>query len=188
MRHSSLARIGFLLLFTATVIGTCRTAAADFAKEFVVKAAISLNLARFTEWPESVLPAGSNFLNLCVLGDEAVQQAFAQVEKKASGKRLIHVIAVSQSSKLGSCNMIYLSGLDRIGTIKLLADIAGKPILSIGERNDFLELGGLINLEMKEGKINIQVNLDAVNRSGIKISSRVLSLATIINVKKTRND
>lgn len=188
MKLSGRARAGFFLFFAVTVIGICRTGTADFAKEFVVKAAISLNLARFTEWPESVLPVNSPYLNLCVLGDEDVQQAFAQVEKKASGKRMLHVIAVSQSGNLGSCNMVYVSGLDRIRTIKLLSGIVGKPILTIGERNDFLEQGGLVNLEMKEGKINIQVNLDAATRSGIKISSRVLALTTIINVKKARND
>lgn len=186
MKHSSLTRVVFiLLLFAAALIGVCRTAAAENAREFVVKAAISLNLARFTEWPESALSANSRYLNLCVLGDEAVQQAFAQVEKKATGNKLLHVIAVTQSSNLGTCNMIYVSGLDRINTAKLLSGIAGEPILSIGEQNDFLEQAGLVNLEMKDGKINIQVNLDAATRSGIKISSRVLALTTIVNVKKS---
>lgn len=180
-------RVGLMLLFTA-VFGNCRAEAADFAKEYVVKAAISLNLARFTEWPDSALGANSQSINLCVLGNKTVQQAFAQMDKKTLGKRFLNVIHMTQPINLEQCNMIYVSDLDRISTIKLLSGIAGQPKLSIGEQDDFLEQGGMANLEMKEGKISIQVNLEAVTRSGIKISSRVLALTTIVNVIKTGNN
>lgn len=178
-----------LMLFIAVIAGVAyRAEAADFAKEYVVKAAISLNLARFTEWPESALAADNLNINLCVFGNKNLQQAFAQMEKKSLGKRFLHIIQMKTPLHMEQCNMVYVSKLEDAPLIQLLSVVAGQPTLSIGEADDFLAQGGQVNLKMKEGKINIQVNLDAVTRSGIKISSRVLALTSIINVKHTGND
>lgn len=178
-----------LMLFFAVIAGVAyRAEAADFAKEYVVKAAISLNLARFTEWPESALAADNHNINLCVFGEKSLQQAFAQMEKKSLGKRLLHIIQMKAPLHMERCNMIYVSKLEDVPLIQLLSVVARQPTLSIGEADDFLAQGGQVNLKMKEGKINIQVNLEAVTRSGIKISSRVLALTSIINVKNTGND
>ncbi|MGZ8213545.1 MAG: YfiR family protein, partial [Methylosarcina sp.] len=100
----------------------------------------------------------------------------------------LHVIQMNRSLHLEQCNMIYVSELEEINVVQLFSLIAGQPILSIGEQDSFLEQGGLVNLQMKEGKINIQVNLEALTRSGIKISSRVLALTSIMRVKSTGNN
>lgn len=188
MKISLMTTTGRMLLFTVAVMWSYRSEAGDFAKEYVVKAAISLNLTRFTQWPESVWNANSQNINLCVLGNRAIQQTFSQMENKAIGRRFLHVIPLDLPLNLEKCNVIYVSALDKRGVVQLLSGISGQPKLSIGEQDDFLEQGGLVNLDMKEGKINIQVNLDAVIRSGIKISSRVLSLTTIINGRNAGHD
>jgi len=177
------------MLFFAVLAGVAyRAESADFAREYMVKAAISLNLARFTEWPEGALGADNLNINLCVFGNKNMQQAFAQMEKKPLGKRSLHVIQMHDPVHLDQCNMIYVSELEETALIQVLSLIEGQPALTIGERDDFLERGGLVNLALEGGKIHIQVNLEAVTRSGIKISSRVLALTSIINVKNTGND
>lgn len=188
MKHSLLARTGSLLLFMATGLNSYLSEAEDFAKEYVVKAAISLNLARFTEWPDNVLDANGQTVTLCVMGNQNALQAFAQMEKKPLGKRSIHVVAIDKPANAKPCHIIYVSELERGLLLKLLGIIAGEPKLSIGEQDDFLDLGGLVNLETLDGKINIKVNLDAVTKSGIKISSRVLALTTIVHGNSTGND
>ncbi|MGZ8187540.1 MAG: YfiR family protein [Methylosarcina sp.] len=188
MKKNLLIRTALMLFFPVILGVAYRSEAADFAKEYVVKAAISLNLARFTEWPGSALKADSPNINLCVFGNKNIQQVFAQMENKSLGKRFLHVIQMNRSLHLEQCNMIYVSELEEINVVQLFSLIAGQPILSIGEQDSFLEQGGLVNLQMKEGKINIQVNLEALTRSGIKISSRVLALTSIMRVKSTGNN
>jgi hypothetical protein len=188
MKKNVVIRSSFML-FLAVIAGVAyRSEAADFAKEYVVKAAISLNLARFTEWPENALEADSRTINLCVFGNKSIQHAFAEMEKKPLGKRSLHIIPMSRPVHLEQCNMIYVSELEGSALIHLLSLIAAQPTLSIGERDDFLEQGGHVNLKTIEGKIHIQVNLEAVTRSGIKISSRILALTSIMNMKNTGND
>lgn len=172
-----------LLLCLATTLTSCRSAFADSTQEYTVKAAITLNFARFTEWPESALKPESPQLNLCVLGDNVVQEAFLQMDQKQVGKRSLHVIYLSRPRNLEECQMLYISGLDKNTIIQLLAEIKKQPILTIGEETTVVDYNGMVNLDTQAGKIDIQVNLDATKQAGLSVSSRVLKLATIVKSK-----
>ena len=174
----------FWLLFgVATTLTVCRSAFADATQEYTVKAAIALNFARFTEWPESALRKEASVINLCVLGDNVAQEAFLQMDEKKVGNRTLHVLYLSRPRNLEQCQMLYVSGLDKNTTIQLLAEIKNQHILTIGEQDYFVDHDGMINLDMQEGKVEIQVNLEATKQAGLTISARVLKIATIVKSK-----
>jgi len=180
-----LKRLAYLAkpIFLAFSVVAAMAAHADSAQEYTVKAAITLNFARFTEWPESALGKDQTKIKLCVLGDNIVQQAFSEIDKKQVGNRNLEVINLSRLRNLEECKMLYVSALDKNKTIQLLTEIAASHILSIGEQDYFVDYGGMVNLAMLDGKINIQVNVDASKQAGLTISSRVLKLATIYKPK-----
>jgi hypothetical protein len=169
-----------LILLLASMISS-RSALADASQEYTVKAAITLNFARFTEWP--TLKSEAPQLNLCVLGDNIVQEAFMEMDEKKVGNHTLHVIYLSRPRNLQECHILYISGLDKNTTIQLLAEIKKQPILTIGEESTVVDYNGMVNLDMQEEKIDIQVNLDASKKAGLMISSRVLKLATIVKSK-----
>jgi hypothetical protein len=157
-------------------------AAADSAQDSTVIAALALNFARFTEWPASAINKSDATLQLCVLGDNVIQQAFDEVDKKQVGDRVLNVINMSRIKNVGQCHLLYVSALDRNTTIQLLAETSRQHTLTIGgDEKHFLEDGGMVALIIVEGKVNIQINLNAVKQAGLQISSRVLKLATIVN-------
>jgi hypothetical protein len=171
-----------LLLGMAMTGGFLYSATADEAQDSTVIAALSLNFARFTEWPASALGDKSNPIRLCVIGDNVIQQAFAEVDKKPVGDKLISVINMSRLKNVAQCQLLYVGGLDRNTEIQLLADNKSQPILTISSDNEhFLEDGGMVALNIVEGKVQMQINLNIVQKTGLKISSRVLKLATIVN-------
>ncbi|SLM28187.1 hypothetical protein MTBBW1_1270037 [Desulfamplus magnetovallimortis] len=64
----------------------------------------------------------------------------------------------------------------------LLDMIAGHPILTVGDFPGFAEQGGILNFYPKpNNRIGFEINVDAKNRSGIKISSHLLRLARIVS-------
>ena len=175
-------KIIFSLLVSAMMGGFYCSATADEAQDSTVIAALSLNFARYTEWPANTLGEKTTPIRLCVIGDNVVQQAFAEVDKKPVGDRLISVINMSRLKNVAQCQLLYVSNLDRNTAIQLLADNKSQPILTISSDNEhFLEDGGMVALNIVEGKVQMQVNLNAVQKGGLKISSRVLKLATIVN-------
>ena len=63
---------------------------------------------------------------------------------------------------------------------EILQHVQGRPILTVGDSEGFCEAGGVINLVRKERHVQFQINSDAARRAGLKISSQLLKLATIV--------
>jgi hypothetical protein len=61
----------------------------------------------------------------------------------------------------------------------LLAALSGRPVITVGESPDFLTAGGIINFVRQGNKIRFEINPQAAQRSGLKISSQLLRLAII---------
>jgi hypothetical protein len=175
-------KISFFLLLLTIVSGFYHSAVAESAQDSTIKAALALNFARFTEWPSSILKSSDPVIKLCVLGDSEVQQSFSEVDKKQVGDRVLAVINMTRLKNVEQCHLLYISALDRSKIIQLLAEINGRHILTIsGDGQSFLADGGMVDLEIVEGKVNMQINLQAVSKAELTISSIVLKLATIVN-------
>lgn len=157
-------------------------ALADTPENSTVIAAIVLNLARFTEWPPNAFANPNEGIRLCVLGDNTIQDAFSQIDGKQIGARSLSVIHMPRIKGPEDCHLLYSSSIDRGTAIQLLAELRNRPIFTVsGDENHFLEDGGMVLLKLIDGKMNIEINLNAVNRGGLKVSSRVLQLAKIVN-------
>jgi len=147
-----------------------------------VLAVLTLNISRFTLWPEHIIKNTENTLNLCVFGDNTVQQSFENINQKIVKNKTINIINLSRLRKLKRCQLLYLSKLERSRLIPLLLELKGQPILTIGENMEFLQAGGMIGLQNIDGKIQLTINLPIVNQSDLIISSRLLKLAKIIDI------
>ena len=62
----------------------------------------------------------------------------------------------------------------------LLGELRTAHVLTVGESDGFIEEGGIVNLKLDSGKIQIQININAADQAGLRISSKLLSLAQII--------
>ncbi len=144
-----------------------------------VLAVLTLNVARFTTWPEQVFNADTPVLNLCVLGDNVVQQAFANIDNKKVNTKTIHISILSRLRNLSECQLLYISELEQNILLQVLLELKGLPILTVGENLDFIKAGGMIGLEKVKGKIQMSVNLPIIKQSELVMSSRILKLAKI---------
>jgi hypothetical protein len=184
MRRFLISRIRIVISLLLLVIsgGFYHAATAESAEDSTVIAALALNLARFTEWPTSALKDSAAIIGLCVMGDNVTQQAFDDIDQKQVGNRALSVVHISRVKNVAQCQLLYIGALDRSTIIQLLAEINGQPILTIsGDEQHFLEDGGMVTLKIVAGKVNMQINLNAVKQAGLNISSRVLKLATLVN-------
>ena len=166
-------------LLLAWLIGHQGVVASDIFEEYAIKAALSINLARFTEWPKDVDSGGSQGITLCTLGSNIVHNAFAEAENKIVAGKPLTIINLVAPHDLAQCRLLFLSGLEKNREIQLLAEIAKQAILTVGEDPEFLANGGMVLLNVDEGKVKLEINLDAVKKTGLQINSRVLKLATI---------
>ncbi|HPF35764.1 MAG TPA: YfiR family protein [Candidatus Krumholzibacteria bacterium] len=164
------------LALVLLVIAAWPAVAADSRQDVdAVKAALVFNFTRYTSWPEDVEEGTP--LRVGVLGDEDLHAALRAIDGQKSGQRTLEVRRVENAADAAALDVVFLAGNDRESWLALRSAIGGRPVLTIGEMNGFLDAGGHINLVLEDDRFRFEVNLADARDAGLKISSRLLKLA-----------
>jgi len=169
------AVLAALLLLWSAPLGAQRVTAP------ALKAAFLFNFVNFIEWPADVLAPGQR-LSLCVIGDTAVADALAQTIKGRSVDNHTLTLSVMNATDrpVLQCHLLYVGSSDAKGPDQLRFAVSGSSIFTVGDGNRFAETGGVAQFIVENGRVRFAVNVDAARRAHLKISSKLLSLATII--------
>jgi hypothetical protein len=163
-------------------------ARAQAVSEYQVKAAFLYNFAKFVDWPAGALNATDQIISLCVFDDEPrLQELLSFLEGKSVGTRTLHVRLLSQVQAAQGCNVLFLSHDESLRQAAVLKSLRGQPVLTVGETDNFLSGGGMIRLRLDEDKIRFDINAGAADSSHLKISSRLLMLATTVTLGGERD-
>ena len=150
--------------------------------EYAVKAAFVMNFAMLTEWPESAFSSSTADIALCVVGGSTLPEPFRSIEGKKIGTRTLHVTAVGSQATPPKCHIIfYKEEVDTADLVRTLSAVRGKPVLTVGEKDRVTKLGGAIHFYTKNGKLRFAINPTIIAKQGLKLSSRLLKIATLID-------
>jgi hypothetical protein len=179
-RRQRAARLGavFVIVLLSMAIGRL---AAQSASAPVLKAAFIYNMAKFAEWPADFV--GSNApITLCVGRDDAVAQPLVDsVQGQRIGEHPVAVVRIAPDSPLRSCQLVFLSGLDARKTTKVLESLEGTAVFSVSDGDGFAAAGGVAQLFLEGDRLRFAINVDAAQRSRLRLSSKLLALAKIVH-------
>ena len=173
-------RVNRLIGAAIVLAWTAAPAYAQTASESDLKAAFVYNFAKFTEWPPDALSPGSQLV-LCVSGDRFVEFALARLVNGRSIES--HRLVVRELNDDGagqSCHVLYVSSTARKRLDQFPNWIGTFPVLTVSDASAFADDGGVAELFVENGRMRFAVNVDAAQRSKLRISSRLLSLAKIV--------
>ena len=170
-----LKRAALLLLAVLGVVPLLSAAKADPAVEYGVKAAFLYNFTKFVDWPPG---ADQGDLALCVFGEDPFGRSLETLAQgeRLEGRRLVvrHPAALGD---LKACHVLFVSRSERGRTREILSSLGDAPVLTVADLDGFLDQGGIIGLIVEENKVRFQIRQDVAERSRLKISSKLLSLA-----------
>jgi hypothetical protein len=156
-------------------------------REYDLKAASLLNLLTFIEWPATAFKSSPPTLTICVLGTDPFGPILDEtIEGKTIHDRRVAVTRLGQLKKAAACHILFISSSERSRLRHILDALRGSRILTVGDTEQFIELGGMINLSMKEDTVRFEINERALERPGWKISSKLLTLGKRIGEKAGR--
>jgi hypothetical protein len=142
--------------------------------EYEVKAAFLLNFTRFVEWPATSFASPDAPLVICMAGEDPFGPAIDQIVEGESvnGHRIIVERIRSDQQKL--CHVLYTAN-----TRNLVSTLpaAGPGVLTVGEGSEFTQQGGIIAFVLDNRHVRFDVNLKAAATAGLKLSSKLLSVA-----------
>ena len=149
--------------------------------EYHVKAAFLYTFAKFVEWPPQAFPSSSSAMTICVLGEDPFGSFLDDaVRGKAVGDRPVAVYRLTELPAGRECQILFIAASEHIRMPAVLASVATRGVLTVGDTAQFAAQGGIISLRLEGERIRLSVNLTAAEKAKLRISSRVLSLATII--------
>lgn len=171
-----------LLLFILSIQLTAESEDWDHFQEYEVKAAFIYNLAKFTEWPDqSDLFHEDSTIVIGILGDDPF--GFS-IEKVIGGKtvrgRVIQVKRFQSIEEIQSCQVLFISRSEDSNLSHILPVLQSMSVLTVSDLSEFNRSGGMVRFFIEQNKIRLAINVEAVERAHLKISSKLLSLAKIV--------
>lgn len=157
-------------------------AAAEDARpslEYQIKASLIFNFMQFVEWPpESPSGGPSDTLRICLIGTDRFGAALMALEKQIIQGRRLEVVrlAADDESSYHECQVAFISQ-DRGVAASVLSQFKGISALTIGETDDFLDMGGVIAILVVNEKIVFDISRRAALNARLKIGSKLLRIA-----------
>ena len=170
-------RLRVVAAFVAATMLPCAAAPVSVPE---LKAAFLFNFVRFTEWPADAVPAAAP-IALCVVGDPDVARAIGRaVQGKVIDGHPLVLKRTTEDADLRGCQLVYAGGIDERRARQLLDAVKDAPVLTISDLAAFTAIGGTARLFMEGERMRFAVNVDAAQRSNVRISAQLLNLAKIV--------
>ena len=160
-----------LVLVVALALASTVLQGQEVPLEYRVKAAFLFNFAKFVEWPPDAVGGP---LQICVAGRNVFGDALADTVRgeNINGRPLaIRVILEPEPG----CHIIFVPR--GAATAAYLRAARSSPALTVGEIPDFIAQGGIVNFTVEGTSVRFEIDPEAAERVGLRISSRLLRLA-----------
>jgi len=136
------------------------------------------HFANFIEWPDSAFNSIDSF-NICINGKTEVNKYISDIEGEPVKGRKIKILTNISSDGIKNCHILFVSRNDYKRN-KIEKHLFEKNILLVSDQESFISDGGVIQYYIENNKLRLKINNDLAKRLGLKISSKLLRIAKII--------
>lgn len=180
--------LGCALLATAMACvapAHAQSAGDQESSEYLIKAGYLYNFAKLVEWPSSTYRSGGPLV-VGILGNDTFAGVVARVvEGKRIDNRPLQVKQVTAKNfKQCGCQMLFIAGDSTVPVEDVIGFQKSGSVLTIAETPDFTRRGGIIALSLENHKVRFMVNKDAAAQASLNISSRLLTLASVVHTAR----
>lgn len=152
--------------------GEADTNAEIINREFQLKTAYLFHFAELTEWP------AAQPITICLQGASPLRQNLPALEGQLINGQAVHILLDQQNDAAG-CRILFLSDNTRLTPV-LTEQSKLHHILMVSDADGFAAQGGMVQFALRDNKLKLVINLSAVNQAGLKLSSKLLRMAEIL--------
>lgn len=147
-------------------------AAQTASLEYQVKAAYLFNFLKFVEFPPATGP-----INICVAGHNPFGTSLEETirDEQIQGRPVTTRVILEPEP---NCQVVFIP--QSAATAVYLRAARGTPTLTVGESPQFIMQGGIVNFVRQGNNIRFEIDPAAADQAKLRISSRLLQLATIV--------
>lgn len=146
--------------------------------EYEIKAEFIRRFTEYVEWPRGVFEDSQPQFNICLVGDGPLTpyliHAFDGAEiKNKMGK--IHKLDGTQ--EMNQCHILFFAKGQAKPIYQVVKSMGSQPILTIGDSQERNDPELMIHLFVDGSRIRFAINDQVAKEKGLKVSSKLLSLA-----------
>lgn len=182
-RHMRFSRYMFIGIILLLLICPSYAQTTGTVAEYKVKAVYLYNFFNFVEWHGEVQDASTEEFRLCILGENPFGDELDSLNGKMIKDKKLSIKKIKNISQASKCHMLYVSDSEEDKLDEIISLTRKNGILTVSDLKNFAENGGVINFVMENQTVKLKINVTEAERSKLKISSKLLSLAKIVKSK-----
>jgi YfiR/HmsC-like len=154
------------------------TAAPPQPTEYGLKAVFLYQFCRFMEWPRSAFSSPKEPLTIGILGKDPFGPLLNEaIAGESYHDRPIRIEHYRDVSEIRNCQLLFVSRSEAGNTASIVAAVAGKNIVTVGETEQFVDNGGMIALTAEQNHVKLRMNLAMLRKANVEVSSKLLRIA-----------
>jgi hypothetical protein len=149
--------------------------------EYEVKAGFLYHFGWFVAWPDTTAQERAPAFTIGVLGAHPFGGVLDDIMRgKRIGERPVVIQYYQRVEDAVSSHILFISASEEASLPAILSGLGEASVLTVSDMEHFTERGGMISLRLVGQKVRFDINLDATERAGLKLSSQLLRLARVI--------
>lgn len=151
-------------------------------REYPLKALFLYNFASYIEWPPAAFAGVDQPFVIGILGSAPLDSMLRDIAatKTINGRRLV-VEHFSAPDAVRPCQILFIGRhVPPEERQRVVETLQNQSVLIVGESAGFARRGAAVNFFVENNKIRFEINVNAARQHALKISSKLLALAKIV--------
>lgn len=138
-------------------------------------------------WQKSLFDNNAAAINVCIVesGSESIDQLlpyFSLLNQRQVGERKFVVWDVRQFAHMPEsmpdiCHMYYFAEVTQEDITRLVELANQRSVLTVADSLDEMKQGAMIGFIEEKGKLKIYINLEAIDKSAVRVKSSLIRIA-----------
>jgi hypothetical protein len=157
----------------------------DVQRQNNVKVATLYAFARYVTWPQTAFASATSPFVIGVLGPNPFRAGLNVIAaKKAINGRPIVILELQTPEQGSQCHIVFVTrAVARSDEARLFQEVAGRPIVVVGETPRFNERGGIANFFQSGPNVRFELNAQRGMDNQLSFDATLLAL----NAKPTQS-
>lgn len=148
--------------------------------EYQIKASYIYNFLQFVKFPSDALQAEGEVV-VCIAGENRFGNALYELDgaKTSQGLIQVEVVEPQPSAVYGrKCNVLYVVGNEDKKARAILESVDPRKVLTIGEDQSFVRIGGSIELYIEDDVVRFRVNVEQVKQADFQVAAQLMEMGS----------
>lgn len=173
------------LIATILLLCICLAVAITHAgsyRENLLKAGFIGKFVQFTRFPQEGVDEVNTPFVITVLGQSQLGKAVRELYENSTIKgRTVKLSFIQTPAQIGETDLLFIAASERERLDKILADLVGRPVLTVSDSTGFAVRGVHFNLyRTTKDTLHFEINRKRLEKDGFRVELRLLELARIV--------